>query len=183
MVTMPSGSTVTAAIVLLCLPAMPVAAQHAPWFERSRVLDLTGDGVPDTLRVRAKGTSWEDISATLTIRSAGQLLYEHAWDGRNHFMNSGERGSDAAMRAALNDILWGPHLQGLDAKVLCRDMVVADLSEHADTVTADVVIQDLLGGRRLSLDFTPGDGETNRVLAWSTRLRRLVLVAGCCGAC
>jgi hypothetical protein len=182
MLTMKSRSLIIS-LVVVCSVRVPIAAQNAPWFERSRVIDLTGDGVPDTLRVTAKGRSWKDISAAFTIRSAGQVLYEHTWDGRDHFMHASETGSDAAMKTALNDILWGPHVRVLDGEILCRDMVVADLSEHADTVAADLVIRELLEARRLSLNFTPGDGETNRVLAWSARLDRFVLVAGCCGSC
>ena len=39
------------------------------WYERSRILDATGDGLPDTLRLTARGTRTDSLRVTLVVRS------------------------------------------------------------------------------------------------------------------
>ncbi len=62
------------------VPAPRAAQPAAPvWHESSRVLDVTGDGIADTLSLRASGTVPESLAVALTFTANGREVFRQAW--------------------------------------------------------------------------------------------------------
>ena len=55
------------------------AADPAVWHTRERTLDFTGDGKPDTVRLRALGRSPDSLRIELTFRSGGAVRWREEW--------------------------------------------------------------------------------------------------------
>lgn len=56
-----------------------VQSLDSVWYRAIDVRDLTGDGIPDTLILRATGHRVDSLQVTLDIRSQGRGLYHEAW--------------------------------------------------------------------------------------------------------
>ena len=54
-------------------------------YRSSTEADLTGDGVPDTLRLEASGPSPFDLVVSFSIFSEGREVYQTSWDGGGYF--------------------------------------------------------------------------------------------------
>lgn len=51
----------------------------AGWYDRSRVLDATGDGTPDTLQLIARGPRTDSLVMTLLVRTQGDTSVLAGW--------------------------------------------------------------------------------------------------------
>ena len=72
--------SVLGAIALL-LTSSAAAAQRdiAAWYEAVELHDLTGDGLADTLLLRAQGNRADSLNIVFTIRSLGTEIYRTTW--------------------------------------------------------------------------------------------------------
>ena len=54
-------------------------------YRASTEADLTGDGVPDTLRLVASGSAPFDVTVSFSIWSGGREVYQTSWDSGGYF--------------------------------------------------------------------------------------------------
>lgn len=59
----------------------------AGWYDRSRVLDVTGDGVPDTIRLVARGPRSDSLVMTLIVRTHGDSIVLAGWESDYDFID------------------------------------------------------------------------------------------------
>ena len=72
--------------------ALPQVGQVTPprsFYRVQRVLDVTGDGRPDTLALEAFGTKPYSLDFVFSIRSHGREIFHDAWNNRDQFTDYG----------------------------------------------------------------------------------------------
>lgn len=97
----------------------PGAAGGA-WYDRTRMLDLTGDGQPDSARLVATGSRTDSLQITLTFVVAGDVKHRESWGSSYELalLDSLTRGSARAegiLRARLDSVLASVVVERLDA--------------------------------------------------------------------
>ena len=60
-------------------PGEPARPPTADWYHAARALDLTGDGVADSVVLRAAGPSPDSLEITLSIRMDGRTAHQELW--------------------------------------------------------------------------------------------------------
>jgi hypothetical protein len=83
----------------------------AGWYDRSRVLDVTGDGMPDTLQLIARGARTDSLVMTLLVRSQGDTSILAAWRSDYDFIDPPDEiklpgpARDSTLRARYDRVL------------------------------------------------------------------------------
>ena len=96
------------------------AAATAPWYRRARLLDLTGDGQADSVRLEAVGARPDSLRITLSLLVAGLEKHREAWGSSYELtlLDSTTRVShraNAVLRAKLDSVLASVVVERLDA--------------------------------------------------------------------
>jgi hypothetical protein len=143
-----------------------------PWYQRTRVLDLTGDGQADTARLDAVGARLDSLRITLALVVGGTVRHREAWgssyelalaDSSRRVGPSGE----ALLRARLDSVLLGVRVQRLDAPGV--RLVAEDSAILAPLEPRPV--------HRVSFAY---GSETTVHLAWDAPRERFVRLWSCC---
>jgi hypothetical protein len=90
------------------------------WYDRTRMLDLTGDRQPDSARLVATGSRADSLQIALTFVVAGEVKHRESWGSSYELMllDSLTRGSARAaeiLRARLESVLASVVVERLDA--------------------------------------------------------------------
>jgi hypothetical protein len=144
----------------------------APWYDRARALDLTGDGRADSVRLQAKGERVDSLRITLLLLIAGEEKHREEWGSSYELalVDSASRSSphvDTVLRARLDSVLASVALQPLDARgarLMKEDSAVLGSLEPRPT-------------HRIS--FSYGYESTTR-LVWDAPRKRFLRLWSCC---
>lgn len=100
------------------------AADAVAWYERSRLLDVTGDGVADTLSLRAIGTRTDSLAIALTFVSKGREVFRQEWGSSYELVDppfpdsSSPAVVESFLRARLDTVLARIRVRPFDASSL-----------------------------------------------------------------
>lgn len=153
------------------LDSAPRAAVGA-WYDRTRTLDLTGDGQPDSARLVATGSRIDSLQVTLTFVVAGEVKHRERWGSSYELtlLDSVTRGSDRAagiLRARLDSVLASVVVERLDARGVRL--------EAEDSAT----LARLTPRPAHRISFAYGFESTTR-LVWDAAHARFVRLWSCC---
>lgn len=152
--------------------AAPAAAAPAPWHHGVRMLDVTGDGRADSIRLEAVGTRLDSLRVSLSLVVDGKERHREEWGSGYELAlaDSATRlgpGVDAWLRARLDRVLASVVAQPLDApgvRLMAEDSaVLAGLDPRPTT--------------RVSFSY---GYETTVRLVWDTPRERFVRLWSCC---
>jgi hypothetical protein len=142
------------------------------WYHRTRSLDLTGDGRPDTIALDADGTRPDSMRITLRLIVDGSTRYRETWGSSYELalldsaVHHGAR-ADSVLRSKLDSVLASVTVSPLDApgvRLMAEDSaVLAGL--------------DARPSRRVSFSY---GYETTVRLVWDATGRRFVKLWSCC---
>ncbi len=115
-------------------PQQPVAHTHCvptsePWYRRSRVLDATGDGTPDSLTLTASGAQGDCLRIALSLNHRGREVLHEEWESEYELIDppfprpAPQAVVDAFVRARLDTVL---------ARVRTQRLRASDLNEGTD---------------------------------------------------
>ena len=111
-------------------PEPTVAVQATPWYRGVRVLDLTGDGRSDSVRLEAWGMRPDSLDISLFLVVEGEERHREQWASSYELalLDSAARPRlDEALRAQLDSVLASVVVQRLDApgvRVMAEDRAV-----------------------------------------------------------
>jgi hypothetical protein len=143
------------------------------WFDSTKVVELTQDGRPDTLRVRAFGVRSDKLSILFSITTDRQTLHRTPW-GSSYELIDTSLPSDASpeerdyyVRERLAMVIASMRVAALDSGV------IAPLWDY---LPAEVV-HDLLRRHPPTLTFFYGY-ESHEVLVWSQCSGTFIVLPG-----
>lgn len=144
----------------------------APRYLRTRAMDLTGDGVADTVRLVATGVRPDSLQVELSLVVDGRVLHEERWGSGYELalVDSAQRApgrAEAALRARLDSVLARVRVDSIGApgvRLMAEDRAILD------TVAPRPVW-------RVSIAY---GYETTARLAWDAPRRRFVRLFSCC---
>lgn len=153
-------------------PESAAAAAPAPWYGRTRALDLTGDGQADSVRLEAVGSRPDSLRITLSLLVNGQEKHREAWGSSYELalLDSAVRVSpraDAVVRAKLDSVVASVIVQPLDApgvRLMAEDSAALAGVEPRPT-------------HRVSYSY---GYETTVRLVWDAQRERFVRLWSCC---
>jgi len=146
-------------------------ALGAPWFQQVREIDLTGDGKPDTVVIRAEGRSSDSLRVTLTFIVDGKERWRERWSSDYMLIDppsfpDGETSRDTYVREGLLRTLRGVSVEPFDA---------TNYALMADPVDSMIVRQPPRE------EITLGYGyETSLGLAWDAGSKSFRNLWACC---
>ena len=151
-------------------PAIGDAA--APWYERTRTLDLTGDGEADSVRLVATGERTDSVRIALVFLVDGEERHREEWESSYELalVDSAVRRSgraDSALRVELDAVLASIELERLGTpgvRLMAEDSAILDELEPRPT-------------HRVSFSY---GYESTTNLAWDAPRRRFVRLWSCC---
>lgn len=146
------------------------AADSAAWLTRQRVIDFTGDGVPDTVRLRAVGPTADSLAISLTFRSDGAERWREEWASEYELVDPPPLSDEAARAEYVRK-----RLDRTVASVQVEPFDSSDYVTMADPVDSAVLRQP--PSHQLSYAF---GFETTVVLAWDPVGRKLRRLHACC---
>lgn len=142
------------------------------WYHRGRVLDLTGDGDPDSVDLRVVGDRTDSLSVVLTLHVDGAEAHRVEWGSSYELAMADSAslaggGADSILRGRLDDVLAsvapGP-LGGPGLRLMLED---------------SSVLQEIDPRPSHGLTFAYGYETTSR-LAWDAPRGRFVRLWSCC---
>jgi hypothetical protein len=144
----------------------------APWYHRSRLLDVTGDGRTDTIHLEAVGSKLDSLRVTLSLIVDGREKHRETWGSSYELalLDSAARtspGLEAVLRAKLDTVLASVVMERLDApgvRLMAEDS--AALAGVSPRPT-----------HRVSFSY---GYETTVRLAWDVPRERFVRLWSCC---
>lgn len=147
-------------------------AVTAPWYRRTRALDLTDDGQADSARLEAVGERLDSLRITLVLFVGTAVTHREAWSSSYELAlaDSSLRGrpeTGALLRARLDSVLSSVRVQRLDApgvRLMAEDSAILAGIEPRPT-------------HRVSFSY---GYETMVRLAWDARRRRFIRLWSCC---
>ena len=159
--------------------------------------DLTGDGVPEVLRLVGVGRTIDTLRVTFSIESAGQVLYADTFPITRVVREPGRRGR-------MSDTEYRSHLAGFgrsffDArKFMTPAQFVAKLGQAArehvaeiphligpvrraagDTTSGGTVWEEIQRAGVTVFEYSPG-GDRVTAIVWSARDRTFYRILECC---
>ena len=142
------------------------------WYNRSRAIDLTGDGQRDTVRLVASGTRTDSLQITLSMLVSGEEKHRESW------------GSSYELDLVDSTIRTGPRAEGiLRAKLdsVLASVVVEPFSASGVRVMAEdsATLAGLDPRPRHRISFSYGFESTSR-LVWDAPRARFVRLWSCC---
>ena len=89
--------------------AHAIVSSHT-WYRSERLIDLNGDGKPDTVRMQASGTSSDSLSISLTFIVCQQKVWIEHWDSKYELVDpptfeNSKAAQDAYVKSALQKAL------------------------------------------------------------------------------
>jgi hypothetical protein len=152
--------------------AEPSASAAPPWYRRGRALDLTGDGLVDSVRLDAVGTRPDSLRITLLLIVGGAVKHREEWGSSYELalIDTSHRGGPpvaALLRARLDSVLSSLRVERLDApdvRLMEEDRAILSELEPRPT-------------QRIS--FAYGYETTARVV-WDAPRQRFVRLWSCC---
>lgn len=144
----------------------------APWYARTRALDLTGDGIADTVRLVATGARPDSLQVELSLVVDGQALHEERW-GSSYELQLLDPAQpapgrvEAALRARLDSVLARVRVDSIGApgvRLMAEDRAILDTIAPRPAWRVSV-----------AYGF-----ETTANLAWDAPRRRFVRLFSCC---
>lgn len=145
-------------------------ADAAVWLARQRVIDFTGDGVADTVRLRAVGPTADSLRITLTFWADGAERWREEWASEYELVDPPPL-ADAAARAEY----VRRRLDRTVASVQIEPFDSSDYLTMADPVDSAVLRQPPSHQVSYAFGF-----ETTVVLAWDPVDRKLWRLHACC---
>ena len=148
------------------------ATAPAPWYRRTRTLDVTGDGRADSIHLEAVGARPDSLRVTLSIVVNGEEKHRETW-GSSYalaLLDSAARRSpdlDAVLRAKLDTVLASVVMERLDAPG------VRFMAEDSGALAG----LDPRPTHRVSFSY---GYETTVRLAWDGPRQRFVRLWSCC---
>ena len=173
------------------------ARSDSVWWDRVVVLELTGNGQLDSLRLFAVGQRPESLTVTFAISERGKTLYTLSWPSYLYFAY--DHPIDSIPRVRLAQRVQKHFDEFFDADAfrmavpgdssqafeilpyqLCPDTAALSVTRSScpDTLIRSVW-EDILRGRPKSFTFFSG-GEIIRTIVWSSRMHRFLEVFACC---
>ena len=153
-------------------PAAAPVATPAPWYGRTRALDLTGDARPDSVRLEAHGARPDSLDVVLTLVVEGVEKHRERWGSSYELalldpaVRVGPQAGEI-LRARLDTVLAGLVVRRLDApsvRLMAEDRAVLDSLQTRPTHL---------------ISFSYGYETTTR-LVWDAPQERFVLLWRCC---
>lgn len=152
--------------------AESVASATPAWYRRARVLDLTGDGQLDTVRLDAVGMRPDSLRITLLLIVGGAVKHREEWGSSYELAltDSARRGRPqvaALLRAELESVLSSVRVERLAApgvRLLAEDSAILRGLEPPPT-------------QRISFAY---GYETTVRLVWDAPRQRFVRLWSCC---
>lgn len=164
----------------------------AGWYDRRRVLDATGDGVPDTLQLIARGPTADSLVVLLIVRRQGDSSIVAAWRSDYDFVDPPDElrvpgpTRDSTIRARYDRVLRDAAVESFSDSTLTRPWVVPEVFFDCEGNAQHCVMLDALARahpavRLDSLAGLPFDTvEARRVVA-DLSTRNLVTLTFSCG--
>ena len=142
------------------------------WYQQSRALDLTGDGVADSVRLVAAGTNPDSLRVTLTFVVGSTAMHEEEWGSSDELAHVDSAllappRVDSLLRARLDSVLASVRAQRFDDPGV---VVMADDS---------AILRGLEPRPTNRISFSYGFETTVR-LAWDAPRGRFVRLWSCC---
>ena len=153
-------------------PAPVDTAVIAPWYREGRALDLTADGVADSVLLVAVGERADSLRITLSFIVDGEALHRERWGSSYELehLDVARRTPDridGVLRARLDSVLASVVVQRLDAPGVV-------IMEEDRAVLAGL---DPRPTHRVSVSY---GFETTVRLVWDAPRRRFVKLWSCC---
>ena len=148
------------------------SAGHAPWYLRSRAMDLTGDGSPDSVRLQAHGTRPDSLRIALVLLVEGEEKHREEWGSSYELalVDSAARSAsalDELLRARLDSVLARVEVERMDApgvRLMAEDSaILARLVPRPE--------------QRISASY---GYETTARMVWDAPRNRFVRLWSCC---
>ena len=144
----------------------------APWYERTRTLDLTGDGEADSVRLVATGERTDSLRIALVFLVAGEEKHREQWGSSYELAlvdSAVRRGGrvDSALRAELDAVLASIEVERLGTsgvRPMAEDSAILAELEPRPT-------------HRVSFSY---GYESTTNLVWDAPRRRFVRLWSCC---
>jgi hypothetical protein len=206
------GGLVALSCVLACAESEPrpstdavsssssIREADSVWYHRVRLLDVTGDGRPDSLDLQARGRSSDSSVFTFRVIVDGKVAFTDSWSSAYELVDpppeaATPAGRDSLLRASLDTTLSRIRLRPIDpsdwsgpwsaAGDDClgdpRDCVALELRRRGALDTAAVLRIATDMRRPDAVQFTLGYGyETTLNLAWSPSAQEVFVVYSCC---
>ena len=142
------------------------------WFRQARALDLTGDGVADSVVVEARGQRSDSLRLGISFVVGGRPLFVQDWHSSYELANLDSLSqrpprSDQHMRTALANVLNGVRLAPLDTSYI-RDF-------PGDTAALRMARR----GPVQSISIAYGY-ETTIAVVWDPDAKRFLIAHACC---
>lgn len=165
-------------VSLGCTSAEPLAdsvavvAAQPPWYQRTRSLDLTSDGQPDSVRLEAVGARQDSLALSLSLIVDGSERHREEWSSSYELalLDSATRVGvhvDTILRNRLDRVLASVVVEPLDAPG------VRLMKEDS------VVLAELIPPPTQRISFAYGYETTVR-LVWDAPRGRFVRLWSCC---
>jgi hypothetical protein len=183
-----------------------VSAQEIVYSDHEEI-DLTGDGVAESVRVAAIGPAYQDLKVVLVVTdSTGAVLLRDQWNSASYFQYEPLEGKadstiQRIVRGHFEDVLGGSAFstkEMVDTEAIEWDLratqwreehhwppferlprsAYRDIGVPIEDSSEAVRLADELRGKR-SIRYYAG-GEAFQTYTWSDSLHRFVLVFSCC---
>ena len=146
-------------------PSARSAQPDTVWYREARVLDLTGDGRPDSIILAANGRRSDSLVIVLVLLVDGREAYRLTWTSGHELVDTQlpdttQTSADAYVRRRLRQILLGVRTEPLDTASLLELGDSSALRGLQPLPTRDVV-------------FAYGY-ESTLWLGWDARAKRFV---------
>lgn len=153
-------------------PKSAGAVVPTPWYRGARALDLTGDGLADSVRLEALGASPDSLDITLSFVVEAEEKHREPWGSSDELahLDSADRVRprvDVILRAQLDSVLASVVVQRLDAsgvQLMAEDRAVLAGLDPRPT-------------HRVSFSY---GYETTARLVWDAPRKRFVRLWSCC---
>lgn len=167
---------VLVAAIVACAPVEQGAdadtVARAPWYERSRAIDLTGDGRADTVRLTAEGARPDSMPVRMVFIVDGAEKFREEW-GSSYELSWRDPGTRAGarleplLRARLDTVLASVRVEPLTGRT---PGVMAEDS---------AILKDISPWPRERIIFSYGF-ESQPNLFWDAPRERFVRLWSCC---
>lgn len=152
--------------------AAPASVALQPWYLRARTLDLTGDGIADSVRLAAGPGRPDSMQVVLTLLVAGQEKHREEWGSGYELtlVDSTLRSSprvEPVLRAKLDSVLASVRVERFGApgvRVMAED---------------SAIMAGLVPRPTVRVSFSYGFESTTN-LAWDAPRSRFVRLFSCC---
>ncbi len=150
----------------------PLSAQGAaPWYRRSRTIDLTGASLSDSIVLLATGKKIDSLAISMTFYVGGKVVHVQRWTSEDELYDTDSLRKSPAklqsyLRGRLDEVIKGVKRERINREQVQHMGDVALLKRIVPPPTHQVV---------LSYAF-----ETSAFFAWDATKKKLVVFMECC---